>query len=418
MHLLLIHQNFPGQFRELGPAWLAAGHRLTAIGSRPERPSGEQWRGLDYWNYQIQAADQDSEPGMAQRGEAVGHLCHHLRNQGLRPDVVLAHSAWGEALRLRTVFPHTPLVIYPELWGTPEALGVNFDAALIASPDGTSDALIDPARLSPHLERQNLLADLAISQADAVVVPSQSQIDSFPEPLRPRLQLIPEGVNLQRVQPNPQAQLALPGLPPLRYGDPIVTLVSRELEPLRGLRTALRAWPAISAACPDARLVLVGDKDGGYGREQPSRGSHLEDALAELPADLDRSRIHCPGRLAYADLLQLLQCSACHLALSYPYTLSWSTLEAMACGAPMITNPGSPLSGELLHGETGLLVGFSAAAELSQAVIQILQNEQTRNSLARAGRALIEQRFSLSQALERYAELFRQLSGSAPHPTH
>ena len=418
MHLLLIHQNFPGQFRELGPAWLAAGHRLTAIGSRPERPSGEQWRGLDYWNYQIQATDQGSEPGMAQRGEAVGHLCHHLLNQGLKPDVVLVHSAWGEALRLRTVFPQTPLVIYPELWGTPEALGVNFDAALTAASDTTPAALIDLARLTPHLERQNLLADLAISQADAVVVPCHAQIDSFPEPLRPRLQLIPEGVDLQRVRPNPQAQLALPGLPALRYGDPIVTLVSRELEPLRGLRSALRAWPAIAAACPKARLVLVGGNDGGYGREQPSHSSHLEDALAELPADLDRSRIHCPGRIAYADLLQLLQCSACHLALSYPYTLSWSTLEAMACGAPVISNPGSPLARELVPGESGLLVGFGAAAELSQAVIQVLQHEPTRRSLAQAGRALIEQRFSLSQALERYGHLFEELKPTAPDPVH
>ena len=31
MHLLLIHQNFPGQFRDLGPAWLEAGHQVHAI---------------------------------------------------------------------------------------------------------------------------------------------------------------------------------------------------------------------------------------------------------------------------------------------------------------------------------------------------------------------------------------------------
>ena len=43
MHLLLIHQNFPGQFRDLAPAWLAAGHQVTAIGSTSERPQGPQW---------------------------------------------------------------------------------------------------------------------------------------------------------------------------------------------------------------------------------------------------------------------------------------------------------------------------------------------------------------------------------------
>ena len=418
MHLLLIHQNFPGQFRELGPAWLGAGHRLTAIGSRPERPNGQPWRGLDYWDYQIQTEDKGSKPGIHQRGEAVAHLCQHLLAQGIRPDVVLVHSAWGEALRLRSVLPETPLVIYPELWGTPEALGIGFDGRLPRSADSGSAALKDPTSLNPRLERQNLLADLAISQADAVVVPSRSQIESFPERLRPQMQLIPEGVDLQRARPNPEARLEVPGLPPLRAGDPIVTLVSRELEPLRGLRAALSAWPEITVACPEARLVLVGGREGGYGGEQPIRGSHLEDALAELPEEVDRSKILQPGRLDYADLLQLLQCSACHLSLSYPYTLSWSTLEAMACGAPVITNQGSPLSRELSHGESGLIVDFGSGPELSQAVIRILKEQQTRRSLALAGHQLIEQRFSLTQALDLYAQLFRQLIGRATHPAH
>ena len=50
MHLLLIHQSFPGQFRDLAPAWLAFGHQITAIGSMAEAPTGPQWQGLCYIN--------------------------------------------------------------------------------------------------------------------------------------------------------------------------------------------------------------------------------------------------------------------------------------------------------------------------------------------------------------------------------
>ena len=32
MRLLLVHQNFPGQFRDLGPALCDRGHELKAIG--------------------------------------------------------------------------------------------------------------------------------------------------------------------------------------------------------------------------------------------------------------------------------------------------------------------------------------------------------------------------------------------------
>ena len=46
MKLLLVHQNFPGQFRDLGPALCDRGHELKAIGSsqRPTDPRIEVLR--------------------------------------------------------------------------------------------------------------------------------------------------------------------------------------------------------------------------------------------------------------------------------------------------------------------------------------------------------------------------------------
>ena len=46
MKLLLVHQNFPGQFRDLGPELCNRGHELKAIGSshRPTDPRIEVLR--------------------------------------------------------------------------------------------------------------------------------------------------------------------------------------------------------------------------------------------------------------------------------------------------------------------------------------------------------------------------------------
>ena len=60
MHLLLIHQNFPGQFRELAPLWLAAGHQVRAIGSEQQHPCGEHWEGLIYHRYHFENRDEPS----------------------------------------------------------------------------------------------------------------------------------------------------------------------------------------------------------------------------------------------------------------------------------------------------------------------------------------------------------------------
>ena len=131
-------------------------------------------------------------------------------------------------------------------------------------------------------------------------------------------------------------------------GEPLVTVVSRYLEPLRGIRQVLLAWPDIARAVPNAQLLLVGEQGQGYGLEEPpGELTHLMTCLAQLPQDVDRNRIHVLGCLNHLQMVHLLQCSAAHLALSYPYTLSWSCLEALACGAPVITNHGSPLAQEL-----------------------------------------------------------------------
>ena len=105
MHLLLIHQNFPGQFRDLAPAWLASGHQVTAIGSMAEAPSGLQWQGLTYLQYRFEQA-----PSHLQRGLAVARLVEQLLDQEHPPDLVMSHSAWGEALCLQRVCGDVPCI--------------------------------------------------------------------------------------------------------------------------------------------------------------------------------------------------------------------------------------------------------------------------------------------------------------------
>lgn len=211
MHLLLIHQNFPGQFRDLAPAWLAAGHQITALGSCSDAPEGKAWEGLRYLRYHLK---NDDDPSAEQRGAAVAEICRHLWARDQAPDLVLVHTAWGEALGLNTIWPDRPLITFPELWGSPLALGYGFDQSIGGDwPD-------------PELFiEQNNLARQGIETASVSMVASPSQRDSFPPDLQQQLRVLPEGVDLEAISPNPAAQLLLNGRP-IRAGDPLVTLVS------------------------------------------------------------------------------------------------------------------------------------------------------------------------------------------------
>ena len=68
MHLLLIHQNFPGQFRDLAPAWLEQGHQVTGLGAAPAPDQAPRWEGLTYLQYSLDGIE---EPSAEQRGQAV-----------------------------------------------------------------------------------------------------------------------------------------------------------------------------------------------------------------------------------------------------------------------------------------------------------------------------------------------------------
>ena len=126
MRLLMVHQNFPGQFRDLGPALCDRGHELKAIGCSQRVCD----RRIEVLRYQHKLGERNGVHHHSlevdewiRRSEQVAEQAMTLKRRGWAPDVMLAHPGWGEALLLRQVFPATPLVIWPELWLRPEHLG-------------------------------------------------------------------------------------------------------------------------------------------------------------------------------------------------------------------------------------------------------------------------------------------------------
>ena len=60
-------------------------------------------------------------------GVAVADTCRELRSQGVIPDLVVGHCAWGETLFVKDVFPNVPLLSYFEFFYHPSGADVGFD---------------------------------------------------------------------------------------------------------------------------------------------------------------------------------------------------------------------------------------------------------------------------------------------------
>jgi glycosyltransferase involved in cell wall biosynthesis len=403
MQWLFVHQNCPGQFRGLIPALLQRGHRVVAIGAKPiaEFPKGLHY--LHYgWSDQeppAQLVDPDLERNL-RRAAKVAALARQLRSDGFEPDAVVFHSGWGEGLYLRDIWPRTALIAYPELYAQAELLGHGFDPDLGGLSEGTRMAL----------RRQTFMALAAVADSDAAVAPTLFQRDTFPAHLRGRFQVIHEGVDLDVVGPHPNRHLRISPTLMLRKGDPVITFVSRSLEPLRGFRTFMRALPELQARHPTAQVLIVGDTTGpSYSKRSTHPQGYWGELMALLGHRLDMNRLHRLGRLPYGDLLAVLQVSAVHVYFSYPYALSWSLLEAMACAAVVVGSANPPVDEVIQHGHNGLLVPFAAHDQLAQTLVQVLADPPAHGSLGEAARATVAQRYGLASAVGAYEQLVTSL---------
>ena len=369
MNLLFVHQNFPGQY--LGLALHLAReprHQVVSISERhPDRPinfPGIQHRFYDAPRGASKTTHhyiQDFEAAV-RRGQAVAALAVELRDHGFTPDVICAHSGWGEALYLREVFPHAKLINYFEFFYRFKGSDVGFDPEYPATDD---DLLKLPTKNTTQL--------LSFVGADAGITPTQWQRDLYPPFWRDRIRVIHDGIDTKSIQPDPSAVVRLEkeGLE-LRPDGEIVTYVSRNLEPYRGFHVFMRALPAILSRRPKAQVLIVGGDEVSYGVRLGPGENYRQKLLAEVGTRLDLKRVHFLGQIPRSQFLNVLQISTAHVYLTYPFVLSWSMLEAMAAGCLVVGSRTPPVEEVIQDGVNGLLTDFLSPERIADRVVEAL----------------------------------------------
>jgi glycosyltransferase involved in cell wall biosynthesis len=109
--------------------------------------------------------------------------------------------------------------------------------------------------------------------------------------------------------------------------------------------------------------------------------------LAELGDRLDMTRVHFVGRVPHARFVELMQVSAAHVYLTYPFLLSWSMLEAMSAGALVVGSRTGPVEEVIEDGRNGMLRDFFDVAGIADAVIEALTEPKSGSPLCAAPRA-------------------------------
>ncbi|TPG04116.1 glycosyltransferase [Rhodanobacter glycinis] len=404
--VIFIHQNLPGQFKHL-LAYCAGNSEFEVVVVGEKRRLLANFRhtfpNAQFHAYEVTDIPQRQVPvelwtttNAMRRGRAVALCLRNIRATGFLPDVIYGHPGWGEMLHVKDVFPESRVVNYCEFYFNRDGQDLNFDPEFQVE---ATDAY--------RVRTDNMAQLVSLVDSDASISPTQWQRSRYPEILRERMTVIHDGIDLDVVRPNPAATFTLPNYAPtLDRTYPVITYVSRNLEPYRGFHVFMRALPEILRKLPDAHVVIVGGDETSYGKQLPGGLTYRETMLAEVGAQLDLSRVHFLGRIPYAEYLRVLQISSVHVYLTYPFVLSWSMLEAMAVGTIVVGSRTAPVQEVIEDGINGYLVDFFSHQEVADRVCQACLALDELNPLRQAAMGTISRRFNLRRGcLSRQLEL-------------
>jgi glycosyltransferase involved in cell wall biosynthesis len=171
--------------------------------------------------------------------------------------------------------------------------------------------------------------------------------------------------------------------------------------PHKNLPRLLGAWAALPAALRATHCLALAGGDGQRREALAARAKAL---------GIDDSVVF-PGLVADTDLPALYSAAAVVVLPSLEEGFGLPALEAMACGAPVITSRRGALP-ELV-GDAGLLVDAEDERGLAAALARILTSEPERMELRRRGRARAAY-FTAERTAGRVVDLLTSVAGHSP----
>jgi len=222
----------------------------------------------------------------------------------------------------------------------------------------------------PRILYYNTFIGAGIRHASHIITDSQASADDlkrFYDIPASRIHIIPLGVD-DRFRPADEAQCRLVrkqlGLPEFYF------LFVGTLEPRKNLPVVLKAWSLLGDSSPD--LVIAGRS-----------GWKMDVEKFILEKGYRKERIHCPGHVSPELLPALYSGATAFIWPSLMEGFGLPLLEAMACGAPVVTSNISSMP-EVV-GDAALTVRPTDVSALAEAMGCLAANEQVRDHMRAAG---------------------------------
>jgi glycosyltransferase involved in cell wall biosynthesis len=398
MHVLFVHQNFPAQFGHIARHLIRTlGWSCTFVSKTPPGVVD----GIRKVAYTTRGGARETTHYCSRTFEnAVWHshgvyeACKAAPDP--RPDLIVGHSGFGSTLFLPELYPRVPIVNYFEFYYHPHQSDMDFRPEF---PPADLDYLRARAR--------NAMLLLDLENCRRGYSPTHFQRQLFPETYRPKIEVIFDGIEtdlFRRLDDVPR-RIGNRSMPP---STRIVTYVSRGFESMRGFDIFMRVAKSIYQQFPDVLFVVVGSDRVCYGGDEKhiQHKTFYEHVMAQSSYDPDKFLF--TGLVPVTTLVELLSLSDLHLYFTVPFVLSWSLMDALACGCTVLASDTAPVREMIEDDRNGRLCGFYDVEGFATRAVEVLRDPGAFRHLGREAADRIRRHYAIDVTLPRLARLFAQ----------
>lgn len=208
---------------------------------------------------------------------------------------------------------------------------------------------------------------------------------------------IPNGLFLEKIDPLPAPGTFYSAHPELK-GEPFVLFLSR-LHPVKGLDILVSAFASVLGKCPRARLVVVGPDWGAK--------AGVVEQIERLGI---RERVHFIGALYGKEKFAAMVDAACFALPSKHEVFGVVIIEAFAAGCPAVFSEHC-----YFPDASDTSVGYCVKREPSAfagPLERLLSDPALRSAMGRAGRRLVEERYTWQRVAALSIEAYREILSS------
>jgi glycosyltransferase involved in cell wall biosynthesis len=395
MHILFVHQNFPAQFGHIAEYLVREkGFRCTFASQK----TPGNVAGIERIQYHVLGGATERTHYCSRTFEnAIWHShalyeALHVRPD-IKPDLIVAHSGFLSTVFLRELYD-CPIVNYFEYFYRTRNSDMDY------RPDFPSPSI---NRLRARARNAALLLDL--ENCDAGYSPTGWQRNRLPKIFHDKVRVVFDGIDTQLWRPRPEAPRKV-GDRVIPEGMKVITYVARGMESMRGFDIFMKVANVLCRQRSDVIFVVVGQDRVCYGGDKEVTGklTFKEWVLAQDQYDL--SRFLFTGLMTTVALSELFSLSDLHIYLTVPFVLSWSLMDALACGTTVLASDTAPVREMIEHGKNGLLADFFDIEGLVRTASQVLDAPGDYKHLGAAGIELIRSKYSLDVCLPQMLRLY------------